>query len=91
MFWCEMKYVFVRKVRQKLATISFPPQFFRVTGKIAPFRDDLTNIQAPMRIQIIQHPIVTLHVRKLRLEVLSFGSPPVMFVRALLLGTEIPR
>ena len=83
----EVKDVFVRGIGQERPTVSPTREFPGIKRNLAPLGHKLANIQAPMRIQVVQDPIITLHFGELRHRMPKVG-------REILAGpcqTEIPR
>jgi hypothetical protein len=58
--------MFVRRIGQERSSIRSTSQRFGVKWNIAPLGDELAGVQAPVRVQIVEDPIVTFHHRELR-------------------------
>ncbi len=64
MFGSEVKHVFVGRIGQKRTAIGSSLQRFRMKLEIAPAGNETANVQTPMRIQVVQHPVVSFHFGK---------------------------
>jgi hypothetical protein len=59
--WCEMKDMTVAWVAQKRPALHTFFELVRFKGHLAPASDQATDVQAPVGIQVVHDPVVTLH------------------------------
>src|SRR6266404_557844 len=74
MFGREMENMFVGRITQERAPLNSPQQVFFDEGDVTPLGYELTNFQAPMRVQVVQDPVVALLIRELAPDVGQVGG-----------------
>ena len=61
MFGCEMKNMLMGRIREKRPALDAALQFFFDKGDLAPFGHQTTDVQTPVGVQIVHHPVIALH------------------------------
>ena len=65
MFGRQVEHMFMARIAQEGPTLHPAVQVLRHKGHVAPLRDQTTDLEAPVRIEMIHHPIVALHLWEL--------------------------
>jgi hypothetical protein len=86
MFRGKVKDMLMGRITQECAPLHASASRLGNRGQITPCGDQATDVQAPMRIEIIDHPIIALHVRQLLDHVRQMCSE----IRTGPRGAEIP-
>src|SRR5712691_3608661 len=58
MFWCKMEHMLMGRVTQECPSLLPPVQGFREEGESTPRGHKAADVQAPVRIQVIEHPVI---------------------------------
>lgn len=61
MFGREMQYMLMRRIAQERAPLHPSLESLGDEGEIAPRCHDAADLQAPVRMEIVDHPVIVLH------------------------------
>lgn len=61
MFGGKVEHMLMARIAQESPPLSTPAEVFGNTGHLAKLGDQTADIEAPVGIEIIQHPVVTVH------------------------------
>src|SRR5688500_1334443 len=74
MLGCKMKAVSMARITQEGSPLHTPAQVLGHKGNLAPLRHEAADIEAPVGIEGIHDPIVTLHGRQLLDDIGEMGG-----------------
>ena len=63
------------RIAQERAALHAAPQGLRAVGDMTPCGDESADLQAPVGIESVHHPIIALHRRQLLYDMGKMGSP----------------
>ena len=71
----QVEAMLMGRIAQEGAALHAAPPSLRAGGHMTPWRDALADLKAPVRLEMIDHPIIALHRRELLDDVREMGGP----------------
>ena len=74
MFGCEVKDMLMARITQECTALHPSAQVLGNKGHLAPLGHHPTDVETPVGVEVIDHPIVTLHLGQLRDDIGQVGG-----------------
>ena len=91
MFGRKMEDMWMSRITQECSPLYTTAQRLGDKGEIAPRGDEAAHVQAPVRVEIVDHPIITRHVWELANDVGEMGGEIRTGARAPAMPHQLPR